>query len=60
MSDFLHEHDVVNVIDEHDDWMVANEYDDDLVVNKFVFAVMNDMAIEVNEHVLGMMFDAFL
>lgn len=53
----LHEHDVVNEIDD-DDW-VANENDGDWVVNKFVFAVMNDMVVEVNEHVLEMMFDAF-
>lgn len=55
---FLHEHDVGNVIDDDDDW-VANENDDCLVVNKFLFAVMNDMIIEANEHVLEMMFDAF-
>ena len=54
---FLHEHDVVNVID---DDVLANENDDDWVVNKFVFAVMNGMSVEVvNEHVLEMMIDAF-
>lgn len=54
---FLHEHDVVNVIDADDE--VANGSDDDWVVNKFVFVVMNDMIVVVNEHVLEMMFDAY-
>lgn len=48
---------MVNVIGD-DDWVV-NENDDDSEVNKFVFAVMNDMVIGVNEHVLEMRFDAF-
>lgn len=53
---FLHEYDVVNVIDDDD---VANENDDDWVANKFVFVVMNEMVVEVNEHVSEMI-DAFL
>lgn len=55
----LHEHDVVNVIDADDVVVVANENDDDWVANKFVSAVMNDMIVEVNEHVSGMMIDAY-